>query len=841
MLLQKSLFYCNLIQEIVQIMGRRMKIILFLICLVLVSGANAKPVEKEKAVIVAGNFYSHILFSGVSGINATSQPELSTYYFQDHPVCFIAGFREGFVLLSTNDNLPPILGYSPDGFFDMANLPPALDYFLKKYSEELLSGLLPDMDIRKRNYENWELLYNGMIPANWEESIRSQGGPLLTSSWNQNHPYNSYCPADPDGPGGHAYAGCVATAMAQVMYYYRWPAQGNGSHAYVSTHYDTIRADFGNTSYRWDEMCDAIHYYSNDAIAELMFHCGVSINTSFSSNGSGAYSIDCMPALQDYFRYSDGMRYILRADLGDAYSDSLKMNIDAGMPIIYRGGSFWESHSFVCDGYQGDYFHFNFGWSGSGDGYYLLEGLTPFGYNLVPQQAALTNIRPGEGFPCHCNGGDTLIDVKGSFSDGSGPYMYLPGKTCSWLIRPDNQDIHQIIITLKNLDTEEYNDVIRIYEGPDASCPLLCELSGQTGEVNIIAHSGEVLVTFTTNGEDNRQGFMAEYICLENSFCQPSNSHTWLSQWLYDNSGPYPYADNTYCSWMIQPYHASVDSISGINIFFSAFDTEENHDYLRIFSGTDTTQEAAAILSGSTLPSDILLPVETASMIFTSDGSVTGEGWSLRYEIVYPEYCSDTLILTEPAGTVSDGSGAKKYINGSECYWLIEPAEAGELTLTFTSFDLEYGYDRLKIYDPLQNPPFLLADLTGRDIPAPVTSPSGAMLLHFSTDDNINANGWEAEYQTGNFGMEDNGQKGGICIYPLPAQEEVFVEFLSPSRQNMQVTLYSCNGTQIYSPIQISPGNKKIRLDISPIPPGLYFLEILGGNERSLHKLLKTP
>ncbi|MBU2652120.1 MAG: C10 family peptidase [Bacteroidetes bacterium] len=822
-------------------MGRGLKVISLLICLLLSNGINANPVERDKAAIVAENFYCHILTVGDMTSNASLQPELSTYYFQDLPVFFIAGFQEGFVLLSTDSDLPPILGYSAEGFFDIANLPPALDYFLKKYAEELISGLLPDKEASKTNDKNWDLLYNGMIPADREALFRSEGVPLLTSSWNQNYPYNKYCPADPDGPGGHAYAGCVATAMAQVMYYYRWPAQGSGSHAYFSTHYDTIKADFGNTIYRWEEMCDAIHYYSNDAIAELMFHCGVSINTSYSSNGSGAYSIDCMPALQDYFGYSDGMRYILRADVGDAYSDSLKLNIDAGMPVIYRGGSFWESHSFVCDGYQGDYFHFNFGWSGSGDGYYLLDGLTPFGYNLVPQQAALTNIHPGQGFPCHCNGCDTLSDIKGSFTDGSGPYSYLPNKSCSWLISPDNLDVSQIIITMKTLDTEENIDVIRIYEGPDTSFPLLYELSGQSDEINIIAHSGEVLVTFTTNGEDNRQGFMAEYICLEYTFCQPVNSHTWLSQWLFDNSGPYPYADNTYCSWMIQPYNPSVDSISGINIVFSAFGTEENHDYLRIFSGTDTTQEAAAILSGSTLPSDILLPAETASMVFTSDGSGTGDGWSLRYEIIYPEYCSDTVILTEPAGTVSDGSGSKKYVNGSDCYWLIEPAEATDLTLTFTAFDLENGYDRLKIYDPSQNPPVLLADLTGRKIPAPVNSPSGAMLLYFSTDANINADGWEAEYQTGNFGIAKNGQEEGICIYPLPAHEEVFIEFSFPTRQNMQITFYGCNGTQICSPIQISPGNKKIRLDISPIPPGLYFLEILGGNERSIHKLLKTP
>ncbi len=206
------------------------------------------------------------------------------------------------------------------------------------------------------------------------------------------------CPEDFDGPCERTYAGCVATAMAQVMFYYKYPLQGTGSHSYNDYPYGYQSANFGNTTYSWNSMENQIMGYNNPAIAELLYHCGVSVNMNYGPDGSSASSSYVVSALINYFNYSPSIDLVHR----DSYTDSewkniLIENLDNKIPLYYDGydEDQWVGHAFVCDGYQNeDYFHFNWGWSGYYNGYFYLDNLNVGGSNFSSWQGAIIYIYP---------------------------------------------------------------------------------------------------------------------------------------------------------------------------------------------------------------------------------------------------------------------------------------------------------------------------------------------------------------------------------------------------------------------------------------------------------------
>ena len=223
--------------------------------------------------------------------------------------------EQGFVIVSGNTVLPPVLGYSDQGTFpSMEDAPENFRSWIEHYSEmidfAIANGIAPDAKVQRQ----WDEAAIGIFP----KSNRSVN-PLVSTRWNQDCYYNEYCPEAAGwgwggwggGPCGHVYAGCVACAMAQVMKYWDHPAHGYGSHSYVHSEYGQQSADFGNTTYQWSQMPDEI-YDSNNAIATLMYHCGVSVNLNYSPSGSGAYSNDVETALRSYFGYC-GAKYRMKS------------------------------------------------------------------------------------------------------------------------------------------------------------------------------------------------------------------------------------------------------------------------------------------------------------------------------------------------------------------------------------------------------------------------------------------------------------------------------------------------------------------------------------------------
>jgi hypothetical protein len=302
--------------------------------------------------------------------------------------------NEGFVIVTADDRITPILGYSISGRYEGQNLPPAFKKLLEEYKKEiqfiLVNNLTSDEEIKSQ----WQKLKSGES-LNPQKNISSVS-PLLTTTWNQSPYYNDLCPYD------YSYndltlTGCVATAMAQIMKYWNHPTQGTGFHSYESD-YGTLTANFAATTYNWAAMPNNVTS-TNNAVATLMYHCGVSVDMNYGVSGSSAMTSDVVNALTSYFQYSTDAQYVQKSDYSNSdWIQLLKSELDASRPMQYRGSGNGSGHSFVCDGYNNsDLFHFNWGWGGSSNGYFTLSNLNPGTYNFTSLQAAIIGIQPASG------------------------------------------------------------------------------------------------------------------------------------------------------------------------------------------------------------------------------------------------------------------------------------------------------------------------------------------------------------------------------------------------------------------------------------------------------------
>ncbi len=307
------------------------------------------------------------------------------------PQLYLAKLSDGgFVLLGADDNSVPVLAYADGPNSAAWTFPPAFLEWVSLYAAQI-EAITDSGLVVPENRQRWRDLSFGDYAA---EPVRERSvEPLLAMNWDQGWPYNELCPADPAGPGGHVYAGCVATAMGMVMKYWNHPQTGVGSNSYYAQGYGYQSANFGATTYLWDEMPNSVGS-SNLPVATLLYHCGVAVDMGYAPDGSGAQSADAATALATNFRYP-GANIQNRMDLTDAQWNSLlQTQLDNGSPIYYSGhGS--GGHAFVVDGYQSSaYYHFNFGWSGSYNGFYYMNSINPGGSDFNDWNAAIVNSIP---------------------------------------------------------------------------------------------------------------------------------------------------------------------------------------------------------------------------------------------------------------------------------------------------------------------------------------------------------------------------------------------------------------------------------------------------------------
>ena len=314
---------------------------------------------------------------------------------------FNAGVK-GFVIIAGDDAYRPVIGYSNESAFDADNIPPALAEYLGGIAESI-----------NRLKARGNVTASPLVAAEWKSVLEhgqlisrfgGRGGDYFCQTkWNQDYPYNYCCPDDPSGSGGHAIVGCLATAMSQLMRFWCMPAQGIGSHCYYHEDYGQICADFGATAYDWEHMPYVLNSSSSEeeklAVGTLCFHCGVTIDMGYGPDGSGGASGPIPGAMHNYFDYSEANVQRSRNDYEtETWKRMVREQFDMGWPMYYGGCQDGGCHAFVCDGYDDfDMFHFNLGWGGGSDGWYLIDD-APYThpadamFNFVP--SAIYDITP---------------------------------------------------------------------------------------------------------------------------------------------------------------------------------------------------------------------------------------------------------------------------------------------------------------------------------------------------------------------------------------------------------------------------------------------------------------
>jgi hypothetical protein len=393
---------------------------LFLIILFIgTSFLNAQIVEIDNAEQVAKNYLFERTDRSIEDIQFTYQlvkDEMGTpLYF-----VFNSNHEKGFVLVSAEKSYYPVIAYSTENRFIVDNQAKHIRSWMRQYEKQI--KYLRDNQIEQEN--DIALLWN-KYDVSEDEFVQTHAmkvkavDPLVGDIlWDQDNGWNELCPEDGGGPGGHVYAGCVATAMGIIMKYWNYPIHGTGSNSYTSA-YGQLSANFGDATYFWNNMDDT---QANLFSAHLLYHLGISVEMSYSPDGSGAFSHNVDDALEDYFLYSTAAQYLSKsAYTQSAWINLLKAQIDSDQPIYYSGSDGETGHAFVCSGYDDDdYFHFNFGWSGSNNGYYTVNEVGGFNIN----QAAVIEIYP----------------------DGSNDY---PNEPVSITAELDNSDINNFKVDLE--------------------------------------------------------------------------------------------------------------------------------------------------------------------------------------------------------------------------------------------------------------------------------------------------------------------------------------------------------------------------------------------------------
>lgn len=362
--------------------------------------AYSEIVPIEKARLVAKNiFFERVNLSKDVSYNSIIFGDEFTVTDNNKPVYYVFNLSNepGFVLVSAESNAFPVLGYSFESFFRPNNLNESLEAEIQNYKEQIVS-------VREHNYKStneisvaWEK-YSKTSFTKSTESI-AQAGPLVLTKWNQDCYYNTLCPVANAGNGycNHVPTGCVATAMSQIMKFWSFPSTGTGSNSYVHPDYGTLSANFGTSVYNWAAMPTNDLTAENAEVAKIMFHAGVAMNMDYAPGGSGAITAYAGQKLAAYFKYSTSSQYITKsANLID-WHIKIRANIISGKPVIYSGRGSNGGHAFIIDGFQyPEFYHVNFGWGTSGDGYYYLNAINSTNNNgsFNNDQGALINIYP---------------------------------------------------------------------------------------------------------------------------------------------------------------------------------------------------------------------------------------------------------------------------------------------------------------------------------------------------------------------------------------------------------------------------------------------------------------
>jgi hypothetical protein len=296
---------------------------------------------------------------------------------------------------------------------------------------------------------------------------------------------------------------------------------------------------------------------------------------------------------------------------------------------------------------------------------------------------------------------------------------------------------------------------------------------------------------------------------------------------LFDGSGPASHAANADCIWTINP-----GNVEKFVLYLDMFNPGDSGDSLIIYAGTDVLSPVLLSFNTDTSVQNLVLAEDVITIRFKSNSSVHGDGFELSFQAILSDYCKGTTNIVAGSGLLSDGSGVDDYRNGSLCKWNIESGNGMALGLTFTMMDIAQG-DFVRVYDVGSQPGTILGQFSGANLPSMLVSASGKMLLLFYTDQQVSADGWEANWISGANLAISNVETPEPFIFPNPASSHFFIRN-APVEQSGFVRVMNLQGQDLVLPV--IKDDSEMRIDISSLPSGLYLVD--PGNAQG-NRLLK--
>ena len=596
------------------------KIYLFVLFISFLCTGMAQSVTQEEAATAANRFFE------TQG--KTFERCVKVVEAQGESLLYIFNAENGFVVVAGDKSAPPVLTFSDHQLYSESDVVPPFEMWINHYADQILQ-IKKQHIVQEQFVRQWEAILSGKPVFRSGDEVE----PLMLSRWDQGEYYNYYCPRDLAGDNGRVVTGCVATAMAQLIYYYRFPETGTGNYSYTDEHYGVQSADYGNTTYNYNAMCDEPTCI-NTEISKLIYHCGVGVDMVYGPDGSGMYNHSAARVLRTYFKYSPETEYLYRDSTDLNWDSVIVSHLNRKMPMYYAGWSVpnVNGHGFICDGYKtvdsNYFFHFNFGWSGYMDNYYYTDALIVGGSNFNLAQELIINAYPDTTqytypTPQPLTGSVTLTAREGTFTDGSQTHEHCPaGMDFTWNIVPDVSNLTNVTLTLHYSLAEGdtlfiTNPYVNTFEMRTAD----------TGTVNVDWGTTDLTVNLITHSSVS-EGFRAHYSALHEEFCSGTKVFNNATGHIEDGSDEHDYNDLTNCKFRI----ILNSSYSAIAFYINSLELEENHDFLHFYNNTVSEENHLFTLTGHITDTGFVVDTRRLTLVFETDESGIANGFSIDYE-----------------------------------------------------------------------------------------------------------------------------------------------------------------------------------------------------------------
>ena len=596
------------------------KIYLFVLFISFHCIGMAQSVTQEEAAVVANRFFES---QGKTFVRCAKVVQNG----QEAPLLYFFNAENGFVVISGDKSAPPVLSFSDHQLYNDSDVVPPFEMWINHYADQIRE-IKKQHIIQTQYVSQWENILSGAPAFRSGDEVE----PLMLSKWDQGEYYNYYCPRDAAGDNGRVVTGCVATAMAQLIYYYRFPETGIGSYSYTDENYGVQSVDYGNATYNYNAMCD-VPTSINTEISKLIYHFGVGVDMHYGPDGSGMFNHSAARVLRTYFKYSPETEYLYRDSTDLNWDSVIVSHLNRRMPLYYAGWSVpnINGHGFICDGYKivdsAYYFHFNFGWSGYMDSYYYTNSLIVGSYNFNLAQELIINAYPDTTqytypTPQPLTGSLTLTAMEGTFTDGSQTYEHCPaGMDFTWNIEPDVSNLTNVTLTLHYSLAEGdtlfvTNPYVNTFEMRTAD----------TGTVTIDWGTTDLTVNLMTHSSAS-EGFRAHYTAHRTEFCSGTRTFSSVTGHIEDGSGDNDYNNLTTCKFKIV-----LGPFSAIHVDINSLDLEEGKDFLYFYDNLMSEANHLLTLTGNLSNTGYTFDTRRLLMVLETDETGTAVGFSLDYE-----------------------------------------------------------------------------------------------------------------------------------------------------------------------------------------------------------------